>query len=141
MAYPYYSNGYNFAQTYVPQNYGAAPPVLPQNGQANAPAQAGFSCRPVTSREEAVSAQIPFDGSTTFFVDTANGKIYAKTFNFNDGTAPLVSYVRETVAAPPQYAQVDAVETLRAELDEIKAELENIKKAKKAVKKNDESDE
>lgn len=138
MGYPYsYPNyGFNAMSAYNPQNF--APPV-PQTAQVGVTSSSGFSCRPVTSKLEAETFQIPFDGSTTYFVDTANGKIYAKTFNFNDGTAPLVTFVRETVAPPVQYAPLDAMDALRGEIEAMKEEIESLKKTRKAVKR-DESD-
>lgn len=122
-------------------NYGAgytpvARPAEPMQGypqpQNVAPAQPvgqgqGFLCRPVTSKAEAIAAQIPFDGSTSYFVDTSNGNIYAKTFSFQDGSAPIVTYVRETEQTI-QYATIDDLNALREEL----------LKPRKAAKKDDE---
>lgn len=146
MAYPYtYPNygGFNTMPTYNPQNFAPAPvqpPTQPQTVQSGVTAPSGFSCRPVTSRAEAEVFQIPFDGSTTYFVDTANGKIYSKTFNFNDGTAPLVTYVRESAVPAPQYVTADMVDGLRGEVDALRNEIEALKKSKKVVKRNDEYD-
>lgn len=144
MAFPYtYPNYGSFSPTpsYIPQNYPNTAPISAQTPTGGVTSPSGFACRPVTSKAEAEVFQIPFDGSTTYFVDTANGKIYSKTFNFNDGTAPLVTYVRESVVPPPQYAPLDAMESLRNEIDSLKAEIESLKKTKKVVKKNDEPDE
>jgi hypothetical protein len=106
------------AQGYFPpQNVAPAQPV----GQTQ-----GFLCRPVTSKAEAIAAQIPFDGSTSYFVDTSNGNIYAKTFSFQDGTAPIVTYVREAEHTV-QYATIDDLNALREEL-----------RPRKAAKKDDE---
>ena len=109
--YPYY----NPMNTYMSQ----MPVQAPQSASSaqvvnNTPN--GFICRPVTSRAEAEVFQIPFDGSTTFFVDTANGKIYSKTFNFVNGTAPLVTYIQEAAVPVPQYATMDDLNALREEL-------------------------
>lgn len=114
MAWNYY--GYNPANTYMPQ-------MPPQNApQPSAPA---LRCIPVTSRAEVDGFQIPFDGSTTYFADTSNGKIYAKTFNFSNGTAPVVTYIRENDVPVPQYATIEDLNALREEF-------------KKAVQNNDE---
>lgn len=131
---PYPQRMDSFAPAPISAPSAAQNPVQGVNGQS------GYLCRPVTSKAEAEVFQIPFDGSTTYFVDTANGKIYAKTFNFNDGTAPLVTFVRETVAPPVQYAPLDAMDALRGEIDTLKTEIESLKKPKKAVKRNDEYD-
>lgn len=104
-------NGYGYSQ-YAPQMVQPqmAQPQMQQN------AQNGFLCRPVTSRAEAEVFQIPFDGSTTYFVDTANGKIYSKTFNFANGTAPLVTYIQETAVPVTKYATMEDLNALRNEL-------------------------
>ena len=96
-------------------------PQMPQQMAQQFPAQQsspqnGFICRPVTSKAEAEVFQIPFDGSTTYFVDTANGKIYSKTFNFANGTAPLVTYIQEAAVPVPKYATLDDLNALRNEL-------------------------
>ena len=93
--YPTYIPQYQYPQR---QEYRQPmQPVIPQNNP-------GFNCLPVTSKAEAEVFQIPFDGSTTYFVDTANGKIYAKTFNASTGAAPLVTFSRdaEVVVRPVQ---------------------------------------
>lgn len=75
----------------------------------------GFKCVPVSCKAEAEVYQIPFDGSTTYFVDKTSGAIYAKTFNFSDGTAPIVTYIRETEKSV-KYATIEDLNALRAEL-------------------------
>jgi hypothetical protein len=51
--------------------------------------------RPVASFEEARATTIDFDGSTFFFPDLANKRIYTKQINL-DGTASLYVYeIRE----------------------------------------------
>jgi len=129
MAYPTYFNPNQFVQQY--QGYPQVTPSISAAQPLNTPQQVpqqGFICRPVTSRAEAEVFQIPFDGSTTYFVDTANGKIYAKTFNLNTGAAPIVTFVPEAAAPAVQYATIDDLNALREEL---------ISKPKKAVKKDD----
>lgn len=135
MAFPQYN--YPFMGNYSPvQPFSGQQSVYPQQPQSVPPVQPqgqmqGFSCRPVTSREEAVAYQIPFDGSTTYFVDTSNGRIYAKTFNFQNGTAPLEVYVRESEIPAAKYVTEEQFEALQAEVAELK-------KTRKAVKKDDE---
>ena len=125
-----YYGGFNPMNTFMPQMPVQGPQnvsgVQPVNNAAHA-----LRCIPVTSQSQADTFQIPFDGSTTYFVDTSNGKIYAKTFDFNTGSAPLVTYVRETVVPVPQYATIDDLNALREEL----------MSKRKAVKKNDDADE
>lgn len=110
------------AWNYPTYNYNPAFVQQPMQQAANN-APGGFMCRPVTSRAEAEVAQIPFDGSTTYFVDTANGKIYAKAFNFANGTAPLVTYIQEAAVPAPKFATVEDLQKLREELlKEVKHE-------------------
>lgn len=143
MPYPYNYPSYgsfSSVPSYNPQNFAPAPSPTLQTMQGGVTAPSGFSCRPVTSRAEAEVFQIPFDGSTTYFVDTANGKIYGKTFNFANGTAPLVTYIREEEVPAVQYVTSDVVDALRGEIETLKEEIESLKKSKKAVKRNDEPD-
>lgn len=136
MAYnPFNPWGYNPMQTYMPQTT----PQMPLQSPQSIPAQQTINnptpvmrCVPVTSRAEVDGFQIPFDGSTTYFADTSNGKIYAKTFNFSNGTAPVITYIRETDVPAPQYATMDDLKALREEF---------LSATKKAVKNNDDADE
>ena len=123
-------------QGYGQQNYGQQSYMLgfvpPQGAQTQS--AGGFHVRPVTSRAEVEVAQIPFDGSSSWFYDTSTDKMYSKTFNPNDGTAPIATYVREVPAPPVQYATVEDINALREEIERLK------KPARKAVK-NDDADE
>ncbi len=130
MNYPYGNFGaFNAPQTFLPQGGGNYTPT-PQQMPVSVPQAAGNSVRLVTSREEVTAAQIPFDGSTAYFSDTSNGKIYTKTFDFNTGTAPVVTYVREQ-EVKVQYATLDDINALRAEIETMK------QTTKKGAKKND----
>ena len=79
-------------------------------------AQQGFAMRPVTSREEAVVSQIPFDGSTSWFYDTACDRVYSKTYDFNTGSAPVITWQREQPAPAVRYATLEDLQKLRDEL-------------------------
>lgn len=60
----------------------------------------GLKGRPVSSFEEARAISIDFDGSTFFFPDLANKRIYTKQINM-DGTASLQVYeIREQPTEP-----------------------------------------
>lgn len=105
-------------------NYGNYQPVYPQFQQPNNFPQNNFQpaanvMRFVASKVEALSAQIPFDGSTTYFFDTSNGKIYAKTFDSNTGCAPLATYAKE-IEQPIQYATLEDINALRAEIEALR---------------------
>lgn len=121
--------GYGNYPTYFPsfQNQQIAPQsAFQQQGINNPPQQSGV--RLVASKAEVVAAQIPFDSNEYYFKDTSNGKIYVKAFNPMDGTAPIVTYSRET-ETQVQYATLEDINALRAEIEALKP--------KKAVKKND----
>lgn len=117
MNYPPY-NPYNYMNQY-PQ--GQTMPVQRPVQPVPVTPQPGFTMRPVTAREEVVVAQIPFDGSTSWFYDTASDKVYSKTFDFNSGTAPVVNWVREQPAPVVRYATLEDLQALRNELMSGKA--------------------
>lgn len=120
-------NGYNPTNAFMPQMPVQGPQSAPAMQSANNPTPI-LRCIPVTSRAEVDGFQIPFDGSTTYFADTSNGKIYSKTFNFVNGTAPLVTYIQEAAVPVPQYATMDDLKALREEL---------MSKPKRTVNKNE----
>ena len=68
----YPQNSYYFQQSPLPSYY------TTQIQQQSQPALKG---RPVSSFEEARAMTIDFDGSTFFFPDTANKRIYTKQIN------------------------------------------------------------
>lgn len=106
--------GFGTALTYLPpmqQNSVQAPTAAPRQG---------FMCIPVTCREQVVATQIPFDGSTTFFVDTAAGVIYAKTFDLNTGAAPIQEYVRvEHTQVQPEFVPMTMFKDLLAKVEQL----------------------
>ena len=119
-----YSPGFNGFQ--APQTgFGTAPTYLPslQQNPVQAPTAAprqGFMCIPVTCREQVVATQIPFDGSTTFFVDTAAGMIYAKAFDPNTGMAPIQEYVRvEHTQVQPEFVPMTMFKELLAKVEQL----------------------
>ena len=57
--------------------------------------------RPVSSFEEARAMTIDFDGSTFFFPDLANKRIYTKQINM-DGTATLLMYELKEIPVASQ---------------------------------------
>lgn len=76
-------------------------PAQPQ-GQMQA-----FSVRPVTSREEAVAAQIDFLGPGTLMPDFGHGVIYLKRFNRDTGSCDFVVFEArqpEPETPTPEYA-------------------------------------
>lgn len=102
-------------QTYMPQQYQPYQNQMRQDFMIQQQPQSilslqqtgGVTIRLVASRAEAEAFQIPFDGSTHFFYDTSSGKLYAKTFNAMNGTAPLVTFSREEGVQTPRYVTLE----------------------------------
>lgn len=101
MNYPnYYPN--SLPQTQIPQT--------PQNV---------FSCRPVTSKEEAIASQIDFFNSGTLLPDIAHGKVYLKRFNQQTGASDFLEFTYQPPEEPkpsPQYATIEMLEDLEKRL-------------------------
>ena len=117
MAYGSYPQIY--PQTYYPrQEYYSPPPVQQQQIQQSV-------MRFVTSRAEAEVAQIPLDGSSAFFFNTANGEVYTKAFR-PDGTAPLCVYKREHEEGPPEYVTQKQFDILSKSFADLKAIVEGM---------------
>lgn len=117
MAYP----------TYGSPMYGA----YPMHNQYPSPTQqppaqnsGGFSCRPVTSREEATAVQVDFFGPGTIMPDLAHGVIYLKRFNNETGSCDMYEFMmqpkREERSMP--YATREEIEQLRRELEMLRSE-------------------
>lgn len=84
--------------------------------------QLGLKGRPVASFEEARAITIDFDGSTFFFPDLANRRIYTKQINM-DGTASLLVYeLKETpINNPCNDGNYITREEFEAALKELRA--------------------
>lgn len=133
--------------TYFPQQpqYQQYPMRQDFMAQQGPPQQAAqqmgvYSVRPVASKAEVDTFQIPFDGAPYFFYNTASGDLYVKAFNSNNGTAPVATYKREAeVKAPaPEYATMDTITEMRQTINRLAEEIERLKKPGKSVKKDDE---
>ena len=135
MNYPYY-NPYQFGPQSAPQprfdQMGANPPQM-QNAPVPQTAQQGaaFLTRPVTSREEAVAAQVDFLGPGTLMPDLSHGTIYLKRFNPNTGASDFFTFTLEQPKAEPepQWATKEDIDKLREEIEQLKP--------RKAVKRID----
>ena len=108
----YPTNNYNYYPQ-QPTNF-AAPTTLQQSGLLKG--------RPVSSFEEARAMTIDFDGSTFFFPDLANKRIYTKQINL-DGTATLNMY--ELKEIPIEAVPSEKNYITREEFDLVIAELKN----------------
>ena len=123
----------------MPANYPAQFPAQQQAPQMPAQAiaqQPVPMLRFVSSREELAAAQIPFDGSTSWFYNTAADTMHSKTFDFNTGTAPIVTYVREQQAPAVKYV---TAEELNGVVSELRQELDALR-PRKGGKRNEQSD-
>ena len=134
----------NYPPYYTPYQFGSYSPsqprfdqmpantALPQNSVQAAPVaqNQGFYVRPVTSREEAVASQVDFFGPGTIMPDLSHGVIYLKRFNPQSGASDFFAFTVEQPKeeAPVQYATKEDVESIRAEIDQLKG---------KRLKKND----
>lgn len=92
--------------------------------------QPGFSCRPVTSREEATAVQVDFFGPGTIMPDLGHGIIYLKRFNSQTGACDIFEFAAQQTKEPEpiQYATKEDLQALREEIEKLKD---------KKVKKND----
>lgn len=110
----YPQNSYYFQQSPLPSYYAT------QIQQQTQPALKG---RPVSSFEEARAMTIDFDGSTFFFPDTANKRIYTKQINM-DGTSSLLVY--ELVQSPTEQKNSQADYVTREEFDKAIQEIHSL---------------
>lgn len=112
MAYP----------NYYPNTYGQQfqQPVQPQIPAANQTPT--FTCRPVTSREEALAVQTDFFSPGTLMPDMAHGVIYMKRFNSNTGSSDFMefAYQHPVEKVEPKYATLDDLAALKAEIESMK---------------------
>lgn len=128
MSYPSYYPPYQFG-SYMAQNprfdqMNNNPPVQPNTAQAQNMAQnQGFYVRPVTSREEAVAAQIDFFGPGTIMPDLSHGVMYLKRFNAQTGASDFFAFTVEQPKeeTPVQYATKEDIDTLRREIEQLKS--------------------
>lgn len=116
------------------------PQPMPGNATAywagQQPSQPGYSCRPVTSREEAVAVPVDFLGPGTIMPDFGHGMIYFKRFNPNSGVSEFFDFAvqappqaQQTSSAAPAYDPREDIEDLRNDYNALRGELDEIKKA------------
>lgn len=79
--------------------------------------------RPVASFEEARAMSIDFDGSTFFFPDLANKRIYTKQINL-DGTATLNMYELKEMPVEEDCAAKSFI--TREEFEKVIAEIKGV---------------
>lgn len=115
-----------------PQMYNGGYQRTPQTPQMPPPMQTpGFSCKPVTSREEAVAASTDYFSPGVLMPDLAHGMVYLKRFNQQTGASDFFEF---KIYTPEQPAPIEYA--TKAELDALRAELT----AKKSTKRKAETD-
>lgn len=106
---------------YPNTNFYYQQPTQQQSIYNGVTAPQGLKGRPVSSFEEARAITIDFDGSTFFFPDLANRRIYTKQINM-DGTASLFVYeLREQPIENNNFISGDFI--TREEFDRVIKEL------------------
>ena len=81
----------------------------------------------VTSREEATTAQIPFDGTINVFLNLGAGEVYVKRFDFNTGGAFFDDFIHpsklqqmaQQAKPAPEYATVEMLAALESRVGEL----------------------
>ena len=123
---------------YQPMYPGAYPTRLQQPQQTAPMAQSMMT--PVTSREQAVVAQIPFDGNPYFFFNTANDEIYGKRFDPSTGQSPLVVYKREQPTQETAFAPLALVQQLAQQMQGMQEQIQALQpRPRKTASKEDDA--
>lgn len=131
--YQPYTGFYSPLQPSSPQ-MGMMPSPTPSMAQAANPAaqHANFSCRPVTSREEAVAVPADFFSLGTIMPDLSHGVVYLKRINQQTGASDFFEFV---------YRQPEAEQTpeyiTRQEFEEFVKSLQPKKKGKQEVNEDE----
>ena len=120
-------------QQYQPQTY---PTRLPQPMQPmpmmqqpvpqQAPQMQQAMMTLVTSKEQAMVAQIPFDGNTYYYYNTAADEVYSKRFDGNTGTSPLIEYQRRNREPDTVYAPMELVQQLAQQISAMQEQLAQV---------------
>lgn len=125
---PYIGTYQNQPQRFAPAPVNYSPQIQTAQVAPQMVQQPGMMMRPVTSLQEVAASQINFDGTAHWFYDTSADKLYSKTFDFQTGTAPIVTYVREQPAPVVRYASIEVVENLMNEIQSLKDEINVLRK-------------
>lgn len=93
----------------------------------------GFSCKPVTSREEAMCMSTNFNGLGDIMPDLGHEMIYLKRFNTNTGMSDFLEFQLVPPKPPEKPQEYATVQMLNDAMQVIKDELAALGKAKKKV--------
>lgn len=120
-----FGGGYGQPQMYAQQAYAQQ---MQGMGQAiPQQAQPQVITRMVTSREEATTAQIPFDSTLNVFLNMSAGEVYIKRFNPNTGGALFDEFIhpsryqqmKEQEKPAQEFATVEMVAALDSRVSEL----------------------
>lgn len=90
--------------------------------------QPSLSGRMVTSKEEALGVPADFTNGCTFMPDLSHGRIFAKIFDPNTGSAPMKEFRLVEAEPEQQYATQQDVLQLRNKLEELEALMKGASK-------------
>lgn len=117
--YQPYTSGYNTVSPYQQQQ-----PMQPQQQAQNS----GYTCRPVTCREEAVAAQVDFFSAGLVMPDLAHGVIYVKRFNPNTGASDFGEFKYAVPAPAVESGSIDPAQFVtRKEFDEFARRMQAVR--------------
>ena len=117
-----------YAQPAAQQAYAQQMQAMSQMAPQQMQTQPNVITRMVTSREEATTAQIPFDATINVFINLASDEVYIKRFNPNTGGAWFGDYIpparaqqhaQEAAKPQPEYATVEMVAAIEGRLNEL----------------------
>ena len=124
--------GYGVPQAFAPQAYTQQMQSMGQAPMQQSAQQPPVNVRLVTSRDEATTAQIPFDATINVFINMAANEVYIKRFNPVDGGAIFCDYhdaqryaktaqkpAQEQQTPPVQYATVEMLTALERRVSEL----------------------
>ena len=120
--YPYPQYGM-MPQQPMPQQQMFTPPAPPQMPQAPS-----YTCKPVTSREEAIATATNYLGLGDIMPDLAHGVIYLKRFNRDTGVSDFLEFRYSPDAQKPAQAEYVTRTAFDEAMASITDELNAIKK-------------
>lgn len=88
----------------------------------------GYFLRPVSSKEEAIAAQIDFAGLGTIMPDPVHGVIFLKRFNGETGGVDFITFAPMQEPAPPEYATQQDIGEMRQTINRLASEINRLKK-------------
>lgn len=118
--------------TYIGANYPQPQAAAPMQSQQMPMQQnsAGYVCRPVTCREEAVASQVDYFSAGLIMPDLPHGLIYVKRFNPNTGASEFAEFKYSPPAPVPESGSIDTSQFItRKEFEEFTRRMQAVKEA------------